>query len=175
MITKKLLLLAAAMCILALGSVAMGQPYLDCSDATVITCGDVLTNQTPPGEPGAGNVTYYCDTYTLNYDNAWEFVYEFTLEASTFVTIVMTYDHVIGVNDLDMGLRNICDENNCLNISLGTTGYEEMNNMLWPGTYIISIDGYNGYQDGSPHTMSLICGPVAAEATTWSEVKGLYR
>ena len=173
--TKQTLLLVSTMCILTFGATAMAQPLLDCSEASVIACGEEQTNQTPPGEPGAGNVTNYCTDLIFTFEDAWEFVYELTLDSDQSVFIVMTYDHVPGVNDLDIGLLGSCDEIDCIEGSFGQTGIEEINVDLPAGTYYIVVDGYQGQQDGSPHTMTIICEPVAIEATTWSAVKGLYR
>ena len=154
---KQMFSLATIMFILILGATAIAQPYLDCSNASVIACGETQTNSTPPGKPGAGNVTIWCDNDIFTYEDAWEFVYEFTLEGEYSVTILMTYDHIPFVNDLDMSVRSICDESECLAVSFGVTGIEEINIDLSAGTYYIGLDGYLGRQDGSPHTMNLIC------------------
>ncbi len=51
----------------------------------------------------------------------------------------------------------------CLDVSVGTTGIEEINIDLPAGTYYTGIDGYMGQQDGSPHTMTML-GFLAAIA-----------
>lgn len=173
---KLALLFVGTMFILTSGSVVTAQPFLDCSEASVIACGESQTNSTPPGMPGAGNVAVYCESDVFTYEDAWEFVYEFTLESPSWVSIVITYTHISGVNDLDTSVRSICDEDECLAVSVDATGTEEINIELPAGTYYTGIDAYMGQQDGSPHTISIICEPVVAdESTTWSHMKALYR
>ena len=173
--TMIMLLGIATLFVLSFSSIVTAQPFLDCSEASIIACGETQTNSTPPGEPGAGNVSVWCDDDTYSYGDAWEFVYEFTLEDDSFVSIVMTYEHRSEGNDLDMSVRSICDERECLAYSVGVTGFEEINIDLGAGTYYIGIDGWNGYQDGSPHTMTLICEPVSVKAASWGALKALFR
>lgn len=173
--TKLALLWVGTLFILTLGVTAMAQPFLDCNDATWISCNETQTNETAPGEPGAGDVTIWCGYPGMTYEDADEYVYEFTLEEPAFVIIQMKYTHITGVNDLDMSVRSICDESECLAFSNGITGIEFMEVDLQAGTYFIGIDGYHGQQDGSSHVMSLYCDPVSTEATSWGDVKTRYR
>jgi hypothetical protein len=163
---------------LGFAAVAGGQPLLDCSNASVIACDETQINSTPPGKAGAGNVTWYCDgAIPWSYADAWEFVYEFTFAGGP-VRFLMTYDHS-GTNDLDLLVLSLCDEDlGCFDPPLGTggvTGVEEIVTDLPAGTYYIVVDGYNGQQDGSPHTMTIECGVVPVASATWGAIKAAYK
>lgn len=173
--TKLSLILAGIMIIWPYGASSMAQPYLDCSDASIIACGETQTNATAPGGPGAGNVSVWCNYNDYSYADAREFVYEFTLEEKSHVSIVMTYTHIPNVNDLDMSLRSICDEGECLAFSIFTTGTEEMEIELPAGTYYVSVDGFKGRQDGSPHTITINCDSGSFQAVNWGDTKALFR
>jgi hypothetical protein len=147
----------------------------DCTGAQEITCGEIATGTVG----GASNVANYSCT-GLDYSACGEAVYELCVASDDDVTINMTYQHDGTLNDLDLFLLSDCDENTCLDSSLGTSGLETIGPLpLAAGTYYLVVDGWNALCDGSGHTVSVICDApcetVDVDPSTWGEVKGLYR
>jgi hypothetical protein len=148
---------------------------LDCTNASSITCGETQTNAVGPG---LGNVdTYGCTT--LLYDSAMEFVYELCIGGNGGqVDIAMTYNHNSSTNDLDLFLLGSCEESDCIDASLGTTGTETISAVLSPGYYYLVVDGWGGRQDGSAHDIVVNCSAPCAtpvETSTWGEIKSLHQ
>ena len=150
---------------------------LDCTDAQLGTCGDVLLGVV--GNAPGGPIEYGCST--LDYDACTEVVYELCVGADDDVTVTMNYAHT-GTNDLDLFLLGSCDAADCLDSSTGTSGVETVGGALTAGTYYVVVDGWTsggvGNCDDGGHDVSFECSspctPVSVEETTWGEVKGLY-
>lgn len=188
MVLGKRLLVVLASLAVASGAVAEDKPVLtgtpddlqggllDCSGASMITCGESQTNTVPAG---SGSVaTYGCTT--LSYDGSAEFVYELCVGGSGgAVNLTMTYSHTTGANDLDLFLLSACDESACIDASLATSGTETISANLAAGTYYVVVDGWNGASDSTPHSLSVACDtPCEAtptEDTTWGSIKSVYR
>lgn len=151
-----------------------GAGLLDCTGASEITCGDSQTNS---AGPGAGNVTTYGCT-GLSYNDAVEFVYELCVGGDGDVNLTMTYTHDGSLNDLDLFLLGSCDESDCIDASLATSGTEVIDAVLTEGTYYVVVDGWGGRQDGSAHSLSVTCDNACTtpiEPKSWGEIKGEYR
>jgi hypothetical protein len=89
----------------------------------------------------------------------------------------MTYNHT-ATNDLDLFLLGSCEENDCLEASLGTSGNESVSAILPAGTYWVVVDGWSGRCDGTGvHDLAVICDApctVSTEAHTWTDIKRRY-
>lgn len=146
---------------------------LDCTGATNLTCGLTATNADPAM---GGNVTTYSCT-TLNYGQCGEVVYEVCLGGDGTLQVDMTYNHTAD-NDLDLFLLGSCDEADCIDASLGTSGAESVSADLTAGTYYVVVDGWSGNCDGlGEHVVTVTCDSpciVSNEPTSWSEIKARY-
>jgi hypothetical protein len=148
---------------------------LGCDGAPRITCGEILMG-TSDGPSAVAQ--YGCSG--LDYSACGESVYELCVGSDDDVTVTMTYQHDGSANDLDLFLLSDCDENLCLDASLGTSGLETIGPLaLTAGTYYVVVDGWNALCNGSGHTLSVTCDApcetVSVDPSTWGEVKGLYR
>lgn len=148
---------------------------LDCNGASAITCGEIQTNIVPDGP---GNVDLYGCT-GLSYDGSAEFVYELCVGGNGGnVSLVMTYDHNTN-NDLDLFLLGSCEEADCIDSSLATSGIEEIAANVPAGTYYVVVDGWGGRSDNSPHVLSVECdepcGATPVDASTWGQIKSLHQ
>jgi len=157
------------------GPVEVSGRAIDCAGATEVTCDDVVAGVSD----GPSVVASYSCTGLL-YDQCGESVYELCVASDDEVTLQMTYEHGNDVNDLDLFLLSDCDENSCLDASLDSSGFESIGPLaLTAGTYYVVVDGWNGWCDGSGHTLIVTCDApcetVAVDPSTWGEVKGLYR
>jgi hypothetical protein len=123
-----------------------------CDTAVVIACGQTLANATQ----GGGRVDAWgCNS--LSYAGASEMVYRITHGTGGDLTIEMNYTHG-PANDLDLFLLASCDPADCVAQSIGTTGNELITlSGLEPGIYYAVVDGYNGLQDGSYHSITVQC------------------
>jgi len=109
----------------------MSRGNLDCTMATVIQCGDLITGDTTNAP---NNVEAYSCTGWPETGN--ELVYELTLDDCYIVTVALLNMSA----DFDAFLLGSCDEDDCL--TYGDTGFTS--ECLLPGTYYIVVDGYNG-------------------------------
>ena len=125
-------------------------PY-DCSNATVVTCGNSY-----PGNNASGGYNY--GSYTFNgqttAESGPEAVYKFTVAANTSFTL-----NVSGLSaDLDLFLLSSCNGNNAV---VAQSGNDYINSEsitrsnLPAGTYYIVIDGWNGAI--SNFVLSIVC------------------
>jgi hypothetical protein len=147
---------------------------LDCEGATYLSCGMNASNNDPVA---GGNVDIYSCT-GLSYGDCGEVVYEICLGADGDLQVDMTYNHT-GTNDLDLFLLGSCEENDCIDSSLGTSGQESVFGENLPaGTYWVVVDGWSGRCDGAAaHDINVICEvpcTVSSEQSTWSDVKQRY-
>ncbi|MFH1277665.1 MAG: PPC domain-containing protein [Candidatus Eisenbacteria bacterium] len=120
---------------------------LDCSGATPISCGDVVTGNNT-GIPSTASA-YSCVSWN---ESGGEVVYTLTLTEASIVTAALS-----GMTgDLDMFLLTSCDENSCINY-----GDNSMtSSCLDPGTYYLVVDGYNGAQSAFTLTVNCVsCAP----------------
>ena len=147
---------------------------LDCDGATQMTCGETAAN----ADPGMGGTvaTYSCSG--LNYGQCGEVVYEICLGEPGTLQVDMTYNHTAD-NDLDLFLLGSCEEADCLDASTGVSGTESVSADLPAGTYYAVVDGWADNCDGTAgHDIAVICDApctVSSEASTWSEIKRIYR
>lgn len=155
------------------GPTGIGEGVLDCSGATMLTCGGTGTGVNGPG----GTVALYGCT-GLDYDFATEVVYEICTPDVGDLTVQMNYVHDGATNDLDLFVLGSCDPADCLGASTAVSGFEEV---VVPGaaagTYYAVVDGWNGLADGSPHDLAVICATPCATPvleTTWGAVKSIY-
>jgi hypothetical protein len=161
------------------GSPATSRELLDCTGAPDRTC-----NETGGGVvPDSGTVAVYgCSP--LEYGGCGESVYEICVGDETELTVEMTYDHVTGVNDLDLFLLDGCDEERCLDHSTMISGFERVIATVPAGNYFAVVDGWtpvgsDGRCDGSGHTILVLCdtacSTVAVDPESWGEIKARYR
>jgi hypothetical protein len=146
---------------------------LDCTDAPSLSCGQTMNMADPSF---GGTVEFYSCT-GLNYGQCGEVVYEVCIGAEGTLQIDMTYNHTAD-NDLDLFLLGSCEENDCIEASLGTSGLESVSAELPAGTYYVVVDGWNDNCDGTgSHDLAVICDvpcTVSGEATSWTNLKSLY-
>jgi len=157
-----------------MGEGGFAEGTLDCSSATLLTCGGAGSGANGPG----GTVALYACT-GLDYDLSSEVVYEICLGADGDLTVDMTYAHDGSYNDLDLFVLGSCDPADCLDFDAATSGVETVTIPgAAAGTYYAVVDGWAGRQDGSPHDLSVTCadacGGTPVEETTWGALKTIY-
>ncbi len=150
-------------------------PALDCHSAIALTCGADTTGTV---EATGGNVSHY-PCVGLSYDGSTEAVYAICIEGHTRLQVDVFYDHDSATNDLDLFLLGSCDESDCLDSDIGTSGIEETDVWVEAGTYYAVVDAWDGRTDGSPHSIRIRCDAPCETSTVetagWGMIKALYR
>jgi len=124
--------------------------FLDCTDATYMTCGQSISSS---NIDGGDNVSLYTCGNTINVENNGpEKVHRFSITTGGNISISLT-----GLTqNLEMFLLNSCDRGACVASSANAgTSNESISTYLNPGTYFIVVDGYNGAI--SDYDLSISC------------------